>query len=145
MTNRELIGTYPFLLPRNLWTDEAVENYDYEFTRLDEMPAGWRKAFGEQMCAELKAVLSEEDLPDYRVLQIKEKFGELRWYSNWHTDAIYAVTDKYEKLSARTCIICGKPATRITTGWISPYCDECVGTKLSMPIDEWLAEWEMEE
>lgn len=30
------------------------------------------------------------------------------------------------KLSAYTCICCGKPATRITLGWISPFCDDCV-------------------
>lgn len=23
-------------------------------------------------------------------------------------------------------ICCGKPATQITTGWISPYCDDCI-------------------
>ena len=26
----------------------------------------------------------------------------------------------------KTCIVCGKPATKMSTGWISPYCDDCV-------------------
>ena len=32
---------------------------------------------------------------------------------------------KYEELSARTCINCGAPATKISLGWISPWCDVC--------------------
>lgn len=24
-----------------------------------------------------------------------------------------------------TCIVCGRPATKISTGYISPYCDDC--------------------
>ena len=35
---------------------------------------------------------------------------------------------KYEDLSYKTCISCGKPATKISKGWISPYCDDCIGS-----------------
>ena len=34
--------------------------------------------------------------------------------------------DKYEDLSSITCINCGKPAKYITTGWICPYCEDCI-------------------
>ena len=44
MTNQELIQKYPFLQIRNAFTDEIV---DSQFTMLDEMPDGWKKAFGE--------------------------------------------------------------------------------------------------
>ena len=37
--------------------------------------------------------------------------------------------DKYENLSYHTCINCGKPATKISTGWICPYCDNCIGDR----------------
>lgn len=35
------------------------------------------------------------------------------------------IISKYEQLSARTCIKCGQPATKISLGWISPWCDNC--------------------
>lgn len=127
MNNKELCEKYPFLLPHNRWTDEISKNFDYSYTELDSMPDGWRKAFGLQMCEELKqALLKINKVEEFRIVQIKEKFGELRFYTNWTTDDIEAIINKYTKLSRKTCIICGKPATVITTGWISPFCNSCV-------------------
>lgn len=126
--NKELIEKYPWLLPRDCWTGEVVENYDYSFTELDDMPNGWRIAFGEQFCADIQHELDKlkpEAAADFRVLQIKEKFGQLRFYTNWVTEGIDEVICRYENLSERTCIRCGAPATKITTGWISPFCDKC--------------------
>lgn len=97
-------------------------------TELDAMPTGWRKAFGIQMCKDLKKVLKKHNyLYKYRIIQIKEKFGELRWYSCGSPRGCeYPVIEKYEELSGRTCISCGSPAKYITRGWISPYCESCV-------------------
>lgn len=45
-------------------------------TELDAMPDGWRKAFGIQMCKEIKQELKKYNyLYKYRITQIKEKFG----------------------------------------------------------------------
>lgn len=124
--NKALIERYPFLLPRNRFTGKVVADYDYSFTELDDMPDGWRKAFGEQMCEELReALIIAERLDEYRISDIKEKFGFLHWYDFGNTQEGYDVISKYEKLSKRICISCGKPATKISTGWISPYCDDC--------------------
>lgn len=198
--NKALCEEYPFLLPRNRWTDETSDDYDYEYTEMDAMPAGWRIAFGDDLLKELKAELVKFNfLNEYRIAQIKEKFGGLRWYDNgypigtlsedykeirraydetiprydWKTQTlkdirrehyiswyfgdvpegmtkedvdeynkdsvtIYHLHDiierckideilrKYEELSYKTCIICGKPAKYITEGWISPYCGDCI-------------------
>lgn len=99
------------------------------YTELDAMPDGWRKAFGIQMCKELKKALKQYNyLYKYRITQIKEKYGSLRWYSNGSPNGCeYPIINKYEDLSRRTCIVCGKPATKISKGWISPYCDNCIG------------------
>jgi hypothetical protein len=48
----------------------------------------------------------------------------LRWYDNGCTEEGYKVIKKYARLSEVTCIRCGQPATKISSGWISPYCDE---------------------
>ena len=125
--NKQLCEQYPFLLPRNRWTDEIPKDFDYSYTELDAMPDGWRKAFGLQMCEEVKQELIKiNKMDEFRIAQIKEKFGELRFYTNWVTDEIEAIINKYTKLSRKTCINCGKPATVITTGWISPFCNDCV-------------------
>lgn len=125
--NKALIERFPFLMPRNRWTDKIPEDFDYSYTELDAMPDGWRKAFGEQLCEELREELVRADYLDkYRITQIKEKYGSLRWYDLGCTKRMLReIIPKYERLSARTCIQCGKPATKISTGWISPYCDTC--------------------
>ena len=146
--NKILVEKYPFLLPRNLWTDEPYEDYDYSYTKLDSMPNGWRKAFGEQMCKEIAEILKEADWVDkYRITQIKEKFGSLCWYYGGVPSSIsqklHDCVNKYGKLSFRTCISCGKPATVMSTGWISPFCDDCsksVRDKF-IPIEEFIKEW----
>ena len=142
--NRALCERFPFLIPSNRWSGKRIteaqdggywlgdpeavpEPYDYEYTELDEMPDGWRKAFGEQMCEEIMEELVAHDLvDDYRITQIKEKYAQLRWYDYNSTDKIWReIIPKYENLSARTCINCGEPAVWISKGWISPYCDDC--------------------
>lgn len=98
------------------------------YTELDNMPTGWKKAFGIRMCADIKKELKKHNyLYKYRITQIKEKFGQLRWYDNGSPEGcIYPIIDKYEQLSEKICINCGSPAKYITRGWISPYCENCV-------------------
>lgn len=125
--NERLKTEYPFLIRRD-WQGKIIKDDDW--TYLDEMPEGWRKAFGEKMCQELKDILVKANyLSKYKVLQVKEKFGQLRWYGGIIPESISEEytewIEKYEDLSEKTCIECGKPATKISLGWISPYCDEC--------------------
>jgi hypothetical protein len=96
------------------------------YTEWDAVPEGWRIAFGDQYLRDLKNQLKKDGmLYSWRILQIKEKFGTLRLYCNMGSEDLYKLIDKYEDLSWNTCINCGKPATKISNGWISPYCDDC--------------------
>lgn len=138
--NRELVKRFPFLIPRNAWsgrkiTDGAgywpgspnkVPEYDYEYTSFDLIPQGWRRAFGMEMCQEIEDALEADGIQDkYFPVQIKEKYGTLRWYDNFTTEKLEKILRKYEDLSERTCILCGAPATKYAVNWISPYCDKC--------------------
>ena len=128
--NQWLCITFPWLRPRNIWKDTEIDDYDYDYTLLDDMPDGWYEAFGEKMCFELKAILEEADYEqDYRVIEIKEKFGGLRWYDNGAPASIYKkiqdVIYKYESISYKTCVSCGAPADGLTTGWVMPFCQHC--------------------
>ena len=125
--NKKLIERYPFLLLRNPWDDAVEADYDHSYTELDSMPEGWRKAFGNMMMEELREVLVEENFLDgFRILEIKEKWGELRLYTNYHNDKIERIIKKYTTLSRNICILCGKPDTHMTySGWYSPVCEKC--------------------
>lgn len=124
------------------WFDDQVLDRLFflpDHTELDFMPEGWRKAFGIQMCKEIKSVLKKHKgaLKNYRIVQIKEKFGGLRWYDNANTKEIQEIIRKYEEISFKTCINCGEPAECISTGWISPYCNKCkIEGKTYVPIIE---------
>lgn len=127
--NKKLVERYPFLIPRNDWTGKIVNNYNYEYTELDAFPDGWRKAFGLMMIEEIREELIKFNfLYNYRILQIKEKYGSLRWYDAGYPDGskIPDIIAKYEKISENVCIICGKPdVPMVLSGWISPYCEKC--------------------
>lgn len=122
---------YPFLRIRNRWTDVAQ---NYSSTEIDFLPKGWRKAWGLKICKELNQCFKKSNEKDfakqYRISQIKEKYGSLRWYDNGFPQDIEkecnAIISKYEKLSENTCIMCGKNAKIINNGgWYEPLCPKC--------------------
>lgn len=142
--NQQLILRYPWLLPRHHKTGKVFSDYDFTWTLLDDMPDGWRAAFGEEMCGKIQKLLEKTDYVNkYEVLEIKEKYGSLRWYDNGCPREIYDEMEDirwgYEEKSTHICINCGAPATKISRGWISPWCDECASQfrlKKFMPIEE---------
>lgn len=134
LKNWILIGKYPFLMPK-YWNPETMqyevdENYKYNFTLLDEMPDGWRKAFGEMMCEEIyNALVKCDGLDDYMILDIKEKFGMLRWTDAPSYEEVERIIDKYSVLSENICMICGKPDVPMTgDSWFYPLCKKCYCT-----------------
>ena len=42
-----------------------------------------------------------------------------------NNDEVMKIIEKYEYISLRTCIKCGKTAYGVTEGWITPLCKEC--------------------
>ena len=107
------------------------------YNELDSLDYGWRKAFGIQICKEIKRALLNEvgvkGLYSYRIADIKEKNGSLVWSDFGATREVSKIIAKYEYISARTCIECGKTADGMSTGYILPYCKNCAnGTELDM-------------
>lgn len=124
--NRILIERYPFLIPRN-WEGDIPKNYNYLYTKLDDMPRGWKKSFGVIMCEELREILLKENmLDDYYFSEVKEKYGRLCIYDNGSNRELQDILLKYEYISEHICIICGKfDVTLFDDGWVCPYCDNC--------------------
>ena len=57
--------------------------------------------------------------------QVKEKYGLLCLYCTGGNN-VQQWARKYEELSEKICITCGKPATHMTTGWITYRCKHCI-------------------
>jgi hypothetical protein len=66
-----------------------------------------------------------KDDPPFEVIQVKEKFGELRFYANGGNDKIQDLIDSAERKSVQICENCGKPGKTRGEGWITTLCDEC--------------------
>lgn len=111
--NKALCKRYPFLIFRNVWSDKvAWIRKPYDWTLVDEFPKGWWKAFGLQMCEELREeCIKYNYLNRLRFTQIKEKYGSLRVYTNGipMESKIDEIIDDYSALSRNICIKCSKP------------------------------------
>lgn len=132
--NKDLVKKYPWLIPGRSDEDPIPEDYDYAYTWMDSMPQGWRIAFGDDLLEELDTILRKYECRDsYYIIQIKEKYGGLRWYDDGICSESYEdygkCMDKYEQLSYNTCIACGKPAEYTTRGWVVPICGDCAQEK----------------
>lgn len=70
--------------------------------------------------------------PEYRVVQVKEKFGTLRFYidtlegaTDAQRDAVRARITAAEEASATICEWCGQPGRATSSGWIRVLCASC--------------------
>lgn len=90
-----------------------------------ETGSGWFK-----LIYDLSKKISEI-APECEAVQVKEKYGTLRFYVNGYNDDVETLIDEYEKLSAKTCEICGDTKTAKQRGkaWISTLCNKCAKKK----------------
>ncbi len=60
-----------------------------------------------------------------QVLQVKEKFGTLRFYYGPYDDTIEAAVEAARSKSAGTCEMCGEPGSLRGGSWLKTLCDAC--------------------
>ena len=133
--NRLMIESFPFLLPRNRWTGKVSEDFDYTYNEMSAMPDGWAREFGFEMLCELERALREDGiLDDYRITDIKEKYGTLRWYDNCTSKRVMDIINKYCCMSIDVCLYCGRPTYYQTRGWISNVCKKCARKQIKMGL-----------
>lgn len=127
----------------NGWKDyqrDLRADFEHNFECSLEIPDGWEKSFIPQLKDELFNALGAY-ADEIMFYQTKEKFGALVVHWNfpdkdYYTDVDYAdldelvpivqnIINKYIEISKNTCIVCGKAATHMTTGYIVPLCDRC--------------------
>lgn len=107
----------------------AIENENkdkvrYPFLPEPECGAGWAKIIND-FCQKTEAYLKTHPLEDFRVDQIKEKFGGLRIYFSPYDEQINTLQERAELLSRKTCEICGKRGKLNTNRhWIKTLCNK---------------------
>jgi hypothetical protein len=78
------------------------------------------------LCQHLVWITPKEG-PKPVAIQVKEKFGTLRFYLKYGTDAHYALTAIIEDISSTICEECGtnQNVTTQGSGWIRTLCSDC--------------------
>ena len=81
-----------------------------------------------RLCEDLEPLVADYEKASgsrFEVLQVKEKFGGLRFYVNQHTDAINERIGAAVQESFNTCELCGKPGQLFQSPWLGVRCGEC--------------------
>ena len=84
------------------------------------------------------------DQPEYpRAVQMKEKYGTLRFYMNCETEEMSQAIAEAERESAHTCERCGSKEGKLNRyGWVSCECDKCRGFNLEEREEEYRKKYE---
>ena len=85
---------------------------------------GWKPLFKEAL---LKCLLiAKKKRIEFKVLQVKEKFGGLRFYFRPHNEEFLTIAKAAEALSFKVCEDCGAEGERDDDSlWIRTLCEGC--------------------
>lgn len=102
--------------------ENAQEPFLSEGFRFDD---GWYDIIHD-MCSMLNTVVIEEEL-EFVIMQMKEKFGELRMYTIGGTDITEKIIDFTWERSRETCERCGSKGKVRKAKWcLQCLCDNCL-------------------
>lgn len=109
-----------------------------------DLPEGWVDLVYRCHCELL------EEAPDYKLTQVKEKFGGLRFYYEGAPKDSNArdIVSFYERMSYRVCDKCGttKDVSTGGGGWVRSLCEPCRLASTMKEIEPQAPEaWEMTE
>ena len=83
-----------------------------------------RSECGEGWYPIIQPLIDLAESKNLKILQIKEKFGGLRFYYEGVDEEMSEAISKAAAIADVTCELCGKPATERFGGWIRVLCDE---------------------
>ena len=120
--------------PIKYWFYQSPDPEDgYDLFELNfECGKGWYPLL-EELSDKIDAMFRDKypkEMKDFQVLQVKEKFGTLRYYVSSAPDEIYDLIHEYEDKSDTTCELCGKTG-KLTERhmWLQTLCEECFNEK----------------
>jgi hypothetical protein len=108
--------------------DDVVSSCPILFSGADYFPIecgdGWHDIIRE-LCEAIEAI-NQESEGSTRVLQIKEKYGGLRFYVGGATDDIFDLIEEAEKKSYHICEVCGDDGKLSHHNhWYKTLCPSC--------------------
>ena len=106
--------------------DDLMDKHHYLLHKCGylEIQEGWYPLV-DNLCSELTRLI-EQGHPRIHAVQVKSKFGGLRFYTEDDPSAaqVQVITDA-ERVSEHTCETCGKPGKQtIKQGWVYSACEE---------------------
>lgn len=118
--NRKLLKKHPKILSFDEFVSESAQ-------RDIECCDGWFLLL-DKLCSEIQDHVDQYIIPQVRLTQIKEKFGELRIYYSGGDEHIRELIDTAKSVSKLTCESCGGLGHRERTrhGWIKTLCFTCL-------------------
>jgi hypothetical protein len=118
----KLFTTYPKLFPKDKTLQESLMAFGFECGN------GWFDLIN-KLCSDIQTYVDNHLELEFQpeVLQVKEKYGGLRFYITVGDGQIHHMISEAEKASYNTCEVCGTtPAKEIVeSGWISVRCKKC--------------------
>jgi len=117
--SKKLMIDFPFLRPQG-GLGQSLMYFGFD---VDD---GWFKLIY-QLCKDIQRVIDntpDEALKDFQVVQVKEKFGSLRFYCGAATSEIHDLIQEAEAKSSRVCELCGKRGSMSVSnsGWYKTLC-----------------------
>lgn len=139
MTTEEIIKKYPKIFQTYEGNPGDVNWHG--------VPKGWLPVI-DKLCGSIQSYIDNHvtytkdgkyNPTQVTCLQMKEKFGGLRFYTNGHDDVIEGMITMAEYICDNTCENCGSEEDLgLTKGWVSVMCRTCV-----IPHgDKAMANWE---
>ena len=110
---------------------KLIQKYPMVFKDLDRLDFscedGWIPLLDE-LCNSLMVILealTKKIGDEFYVIQIKEKFGTLRFYTSISHEVLDCCISQAEKKSEYTCEFCGAAGLLRNHGWLKTRCNQC--------------------
>lgn len=113
-----MILSYPELFPLGYNKEQNFGISTYGF----ECGDGWFMIL-DNLCSSIYYYCKHKKIDFPKVVQVKEKFGTLRFYTNGHDDTIDKLISFAEAMTTSTCEVCGNIGKTRNGGWIRTLCD----------------------
>lgn len=130
---KRLYDKYPeIFIQKNLGPDETCMYWGME------IGDGWYHII-DNLCEKIQYYVNASGIQQIEAVQVKQKFGTLRFYVNISDEFVDDLISSAEEESSQTCEHCGsKEDIGTTKGWIMVLCRKCAKNYINAiwsPID----------
>ena len=117
--DKQLCEKYPLIFAdRNANMSQTAMCWGFECAD------GWYNII-DTLCKAIQNHIDQCNVSQVVAVQVKEKFGGLRFYYDGGDDYIEGLVQMAEMISERTCEVCGNKSTLYQTGWHKILCIKC--------------------